>query len=422
MRIGYACLTVGVPNTELKTCLLKNASDEKLTELIKHNLNALEKMIDYNIDNQVELFRISSSLIPFGSNPVNRISWWEIFEKQLKKIGKKIAKSGMRVSMHPGQYTVLNAADENIVTNAIADLDYHARIMDSLGLSPENKIILHIGGVYNDKKQAIKRFLKNYQRLDETVRKRLVIENDDKSYTISDVLIIGKALDIPVVFDNLHHQVNPCEENRPDSDWIDICKTTWKNQDGLQKIHYSQQHPDKKAGSHSKTIAITEFMAYYQELYGRDLDIMLEVKDKNLSAVKCINCTAGSKAINRLEQEWSKYKYAVLERSPLDYLEIRKLLNNKDSYPCMEFYQLIESAFQKETTIGHSINVAQHIWGYFRTLALPSEKKYFLKLLDQYEKGEASLKKLKKNLWKMTVKYEQTYLLDSYYFVIGLIK
>ena len=91
MRIGYACLTVGVPNTELKTCLLKNASDEKLTELIKHNLNALEKMIDYNIDNQVELFRISSSLIPFGSNPVNRISWWEIFEKQLKKIGKKIA-------------------------------------------------------------------------------------------------------------------------------------------------------------------------------------------------------------------------------------------------------------------------------------------------------------------------------------------
>lgn len=95
--------------------------------------------------------------------------------------------------------------------------------------------------------EAIKRFLKNYQRLDETVRKRLVI-NDDKSYTISDVLIIGKALDIPVVFDNLHHQVNPCEENRPDSDWIDICKTTWKNQDGLQKIHYSQQHPDQESG------------------------------------------------------------------------------------------------------------------------------------------------------------------------------
>ncbi|MEL7660767.1 MULTISPECIES: UV DNA damage repair endonuclease UvsE [Acetobacterium] len=418
MRIGYACLTVGVLNTELKTCLLKNASEEKLTELIKHNLNALEKMIDYNIENQIELFRISSSLIPFGSNPVNRIVWWEVFEKQFKKISKKIAKSGMRVSMHPGQYTVLNSADENIVANAIADLDYHACVMDSLGLGPENKIILHVGGIYNDKKQAIKRFLKNYQRLSETVKKRLVIENDDKSYTISDVLIIGKALDIPVIFDNLHHQVNPCDEKQPDTYWIDICKTTWKSQDGKQKIHYSQQHPDKKPGSHSKTIGINEFMAFHQELDGRDLDIMLEVKDKNLSAMKCINCITTKKEINRLEHEWSKYKYAVLERSPLDYLEIRKLLNNKDSYPCMEFYNLIEASFQKETTMGNSINVAQHIWGYFRTIALPSEKKYFLKLLDQYEKGEASIKKVKKNLWKMTVKYEQTYLLDSYYYVI----
>ncbi|WP_369693271.1 UV DNA damage repair endonuclease UvsE [Acetobacterium wieringae] len=418
MRIGYACLTVGVLNTELKTCLLKNASEEKLTELIKHNLNALEKMIDYNIENQIELFRISSSLIPFGSSPVNRIVWWEVFEKQFKKISKKIAKSGMRVSMHPGQYTVLNSADENIVANAIADLDYHACVMDSLGLGPENKIILHVGGIYNDKKQAIKRFLRNYQRLSETVRKRLVIENDDKSYTISDVLIIGKALDIPVVFDNLHHQVNPCDEKQSDTYWIDICKTTWKSQDGKQKIHYSQQHPDKKPGSHSKTIGINEFMAFHQELDGRDLDIMLEVKDKNLSAIKCINCITAPKEINRLEHEWSKYKYAVLERSPLDYLEIRKLLNNKDSYPCMEFYNLIESSFQKEATMGNSINVAQHIWGYFRTIALPSEKKYFLKLLDQYEKGEASIKKVKKNLWKMTVKYELTYLLDSYYYVI----
>ena len=85
MKIGYACLTVGVPNTELKTCLLKNASAEKLTELIKHNLNSLDNMIEYNIKNNIELFRISSSLIPFGSNPVNQIVWWEVFEKQLRK-------------------------------------------------------------------------------------------------------------------------------------------------------------------------------------------------------------------------------------------------------------------------------------------------------------------------------------------------
>lgn len=418
MKIGYACLTIGVANTELKTCLLKNASNEKLTELIRHNLNALNTMIDYNLNNNIELFRISSAIIPFGSNPVNQISWWKIFEESLKKIGKKINKSGMRVSMHPGQYTVLNAADENVVNQAIRDLNYHACFLESLGVGADHKIILHIGGVYNNKKQAIKRFLKNYERLEETVKKRLVIENDDKSYTIKDVLEIGRSLEIPVIFDNLHHQLNPCDENKSDLFWIDECQTTWKEADGNQKIHYSQQHPEKKNGAHSRTIKITEFMEYYQALENRRLDIMLEVKDKNLSAIKCNNCITSQKEINRLEYEWSKYKYAILERSPLDYLEIRKLLNNKDAYPCIDFYNLIENSFQKETTVGNSVNVAQHIWGYFRTVALPSEKKYFLKLLERYEKGEVSIKKIKKNLWKMAVKYEQTYLLDSYYYII----
>ncbi len=418
MKIGYACLTIGVANTELKTCLLKNASDEKLTELTRHNLNALDTMIDYNINNDIKLFRISSAIIPFGSSPINQISWWKIFEKSLKKIGKKINKSGMRVSMHPGQYTVLNAADENVVDQAIRDLNYHACFLDSLGVGTEHKIILHIGGIYNNKKQAIKRFLKNYDRLEERVKKRLVIENDDKSYHIKDVLEIGKALDIPVVFDNLHHQLNPCDENKGDLFWIDECQTTWKDTDGNQKIHYSQQHPEKKRGAHSKTIKINEFMEFYQALENRKPDIMLEVKDKNLSAIKCNNCITTKKEINRLEYEWSKYKYAILERSPLDYLEIRKLLNNKDAYPCIDFYNIIENSFQKETTIGNSVNVAQHIWGYFRTMALPSEKKYFLKLLERYEKGEVSIKKIKKNLWKMAVKYEQNYLLDSYYYII----
>lgn len=418
MKIGYACLTVGVPNTELKTCLLKNASDEKLIELIKHNLCSLENMIDYNSNNNISLFRISSSLIPFGSSPANKIVWWELFEKQLKKIGKKITKSGMRVSMHPGQYTVLNAMDDNVSKNAIEDLNYHVRLLDSLGLGAEHKIVLHIGGIYNNKKQAVNRFIKNYDQLSDLVKNRLVIENDDKSYTISDVLEIGYCLEVPVVFDNLHHRVNPCEEERTDLEWIDEARKTWKEKDGNQKIHYSQQNPEKKSGAHSKTIRISEFMDYYSGLENKNIDIMLEVKDKNLSAIKCLNCISKEEKINKLECEWSKYKYAVLERSPLDYLEIRKLLNNKDNYPSMEFYNLIESAFQKETTIGNSINVAQHIWGYFRNNALPSEKKYFLKLLDRYEKGEVSIKKVKKNLLKMTVKYEQLYLLDSYYYVI----
>ena len=90
MRIGYACKLLGVVNTDMRSCTLKNASSEKLSELIKHNINSLNAMIDYNIENNIKLFRISSDLIPFGSSEVNKIKWWEVYSEQLIDIGKKI--------------------------------------------------------------------------------------------------------------------------------------------------------------------------------------------------------------------------------------------------------------------------------------------------------------------------------------------
>ena len=102
MRIGYACLALGVPNTELRGCILKNASEEVLLNIISHNLNALENIIDYNIKNNVSLFRISSDLVPFGSSPVNSILWWEVYAPKLTAIGQKIEAYGIRVSMYPG--------------------------------------------------------------------------------------------------------------------------------------------------------------------------------------------------------------------------------------------------------------------------------------------------------------------------------
>ena len=292
MSIGYACLTIGVQHTDQKSCMLKNASQEKLLELIDYNLNSLENIIDYNIKNNIRLFRISSDLIPFGSSPVNGLAWWDIFVSKLLKIGEKIQNSGMRVSMHPGQYTVLNSPKQGVAKRAIEDLNYHARVLDSLGMGAQHKIVLHIGGIYSDKKQAIKRFVANYYHLEDSVKKRLVLENDDKSYNICDVLEIGAILNVPVVFDNLHNEINYCDKQKNNFYWISECKKTWKEKDGKQKIHYSQQAPMKKAGSHSNTIRLNEFMDFYENLESKDIDIMLEVKDKNLSAIKCINSTS----------------------------------------------------------------------------------------------------------------------------------
>lgn len=293
MSIGYACLTVGVSGTKLRSCIKKNATPEILSTLIQSNLEALDNILDYNIQNGIKLFRISSDIIPFGSHPVNTLKWWEKFNAQLEGLGKKALLNGIRLSMHPGQYTVLNSPDEGVVERAVEDLRYHARFLDVLGLGKEHKIILHIGGVYGDKPVAVKRFIEQYRLLDENIRQRLVIENDDRQYTISDVLSIGKSEDIPVVFDNLHHQVN-ADNTHSEIEWIATCANTWKQSDGNQKLHYSQQDAGKRPGSHSATLDVDDFLAFYKRIPKKDVDIMLEVKDKNLSAIKSINAIASN--------------------------------------------------------------------------------------------------------------------------------
>lgn len=418
MSIGYACKTIGVLNTDMKSCILKNVSFEKLTDLIKHNINSLNNIIDYNIRNNIKLFRISSDLIPFGSNEVNEIKWWEIFSDELSSIGMKIKDSQMRVSVHPGQYTVLNSNKKDVVLKAIDDLVYHARILDSLCLNSEHKIVLHIGGVYGNKELSIERFVENYKLLTDNIKNRLVIENDDKMYNIEEVLDIGIKLNIPVIFDNLHNYINYPERKMSESYWIEQCRATWKKEDGNQKIHYSQQSEQKKKGSHSDFISINQFMRFYDMLKRDDIDIMLEVKDKNLSAVKCINCTSKDLKIGALEREWSRYKYTILERSQSTYEKIRKLLKDKNDFSAISFYNLIETGLNNEGNSGSIVNAALHVWGYFKNHATEKEKVKFFKYLEKYQNQGTGINTVKKHLKELAQKYEQDYLLNSLYYDI----
>lgn len=288
MSIGYACIISGSKDYKFKSCILKNASDNRLRELTFHNLSILDKMIDYNIKNKIKLFRISSDIIPFASHQINKQEWWLESKILFENLGLKIKNNNLRVSMHPGQYTVLNSPHPLVVERAILDLEYHTRFLDSLGLDSSSKIILHIGGIYNEKSNAIDRFALNYSLLSKNIKDRLVIENDDKSYTIEDVLEIGLRLSIPVVFDNLHNRINPSKTKFSEFEWIKNCSKTWLKKDGKQKIHYSQQDTLGKSGAHSQTILIEEFVDFYKKILPLDVDIMLEVKDKNISAVNCI--------------------------------------------------------------------------------------------------------------------------------------
>jgi UV DNA damage endonuclease len=413
MRIGYACLTRGIPYTDLRGTIQKNATEEKLIEIISHNLKSLDRMLEYNREAGIQMLRISSDLIPFGSSPVNSLEWDKIFQEEFQSLGAKLKTYGIRASMHPGQYTVINSPRPEVVERAVLDLEYHVKLLQALGTDNTSKIILHIGGVYGDKKSAMNSFSEAWDKLSDSVKARLIIENDDKSYTIEDIMEIGMKNGIPVVFDNLHHKVNG--NNGTDAYWIRQASSAWKDVDGIQKIHYSQQDTEKSQGAHSVTIDIKTFLDFIEEVGDMDYDIMLEVKDKNLSAVKAVNAL-NKTGIVSLEKEWSRYKYSILERSQEHYFDIRQLLKDKTSYPVVDFYELLDEGMSVPPTNGTALNAMEHVWGYFKYKADEKERGWYSKIIQTAYNEGFSIAAAKKKLWTMTEKYNETYLLNSYYF------
>ncbi len=419
MRIGYACLVVGVPNTTMKTTRKVNATSRRLTELIEHNLTSMENMLDYSIENGIQMYRISSDIIPFGSDSeTNQLDWVNIFQEQFKRLSKKIKDNNLRVSMHPGQYTVLNSPNEEVVTRAIEDLKYHTTFLDTLELDASHKIILHIGGVYGDKVAAKKRFVENYKKLIPAVKKRLIIENDDRLYTIEDVLEISKQTGAPVVYDNLHNACNPSKARFTDVEWISLAKETWSAADGPMKIHYSQQREHARLGAHTQTIYIEPFMAFVEQISPLGVDIMLEVKDKNLSAVKANLATTNQPNIHALEKEWGRYKYLVLSHSQKYYQAIRSLLKDKSTYPVVPFYSLIEEALEIKPEKNTELNALDHVWGHLKEKVSEKEKATFQKMKEQWLEDKITTTRLKSWLKRLATKYEEQYLLQSLYFFI----
>lgn len=412
MKIGYACIPLTTNARTNRGLTLKNFSEKMFLEVLEQNLIDLKKILVNNEKYKIKLFRISSDIVPLGSHSINKINWHEYFENQLNEIGEYIIKYGMRVSMHPGQYTVLNAEKEEIVEKAIKDLEYHAKFLDLLSIDSTNKIILHIGGGYGDKSTAMTRFIKNFNKLSSAIKNRLVIENDDKIFNIDDVLSISSIINIPVIFDNLHHECNHEIEMSIKEIMYKVAKT-WKETDGNIKVHYSQQNVNKNQGAHSKTIIVKRFLEYYEEVKEFNLDIMLEVKDKDISAIKCnliVNNMAKKFNVSIVENQWSKYKYVLMERNYKYYKNCSKLV--KENCSLVEFYNYIDEIINFDIDNGSFINTAEHVWGYVKTNVSHREINHFKKLLLDMEHKE----KVKIYLKKLIDKYNVEYMINSYYF------
>ncbi len=285
MRIGYPCSNLTLRESAARTFRLASYSEARLVEIVDANLDALQRYLEWNAEHGIGFFRISSGTIPFASHPVMTFDWQAHYAERFAGIGRSIAAHNMRINVHPGQYTLLNSIREDVVEASIAELAYHAALLDGLGLDHTHKIQIHTGGVYGDKPAATQRFVATYGRLSEPIRRRLVIENDERQFNLADTLSIHAETGVPVLFDVFHHRI--FNEGETLAEALDAVIPTWQGH-GPAMVDYSSQNPDKQAGAHTASIDLDDFGPVLDELVGRDVDLMLEIKDKELSALKAL--------------------------------------------------------------------------------------------------------------------------------------
>ena len=284
MKIGYPCLNRSIGCSPGRTFRLASYSAGRLAQAVGWNLDCLERILEFNRDNGLLFFRVSSDLVPFASHPVCLFPWPGTFARRFAALGCFIRRSGMRISMHPDQFTLINSPDPEIFRRSVAELSYHARVLDLLGLDLTARIQIHAGGVYGDKPASLDRFCRRFERLPAAVRQRLAVENDDRLYRIADCLLISRRTGVPVIFDSFHHRLNSGGESAAAG--LAMAAATWKKADGPPMVDYSSQKKGERKGSHAESIDLKHFARFMAAAAGMDFDIMLEIKDKERSALR----------------------------------------------------------------------------------------------------------------------------------------
>jgi len=256
-----------------------------VSDLALLNSRDIIKVLEWNRQHGIKLFRLSSSIIPWGNNiDITQLKDYKEIKSELKKAGDFAKFWDMRITCHPGPFVVLTSPKSNVVNNAISDLEMHGKLFDMIGLSktPYNKINIHCNGVYGDKMTAMNRFCENFKRLSNSVRSRLTVENDDKAsmYSVKDLMYIHKKIGIPIVFDYHHHQF--CTGDMTEQEALELASTTWPK-DIKPIVHYSESKALHENNIKEKPQAHSMYINAIPNTYELDVDIMVEAKAKELA-------------------------------------------------------------------------------------------------------------------------------------------
>jgi UV DNA damage endonuclease len=272
---------------------------------LRHSLEALRRILDHLERHDIRMYRMATALAPYASHPELPQFHTQVrdCEAELAAVGAIARERDIRLSTHPGQYTVLNSEREDVTAAAIAELEVQAALLDGMGLGPEAVVVLHVGSAAGGRDAGLERFERGLERLSERARARLVVENDDRAFGLADVLELRRRTGLRAVFDILHHRCHD-PEGIPDADALAAALGTWPGGE-VPKVHFSSPRLDveerrvrtgrrverrlvlPQLRAHADLVDPIGFEHFLRDTApGRDFDVMLEAKAKDLALLR----------------------------------------------------------------------------------------------------------------------------------------
>ena len=301
LRLGFAVKVKGRP--ELKS------NDTRRWQKGPHLRTSLEYLhaIFAHLEKlRITMYRLSSDIAPYLTHPDMPQFRDQVAEcaEELQAFGGVAREQGLRLSFHPSQYIVLNSPDARLIAQSMLDVESQAEILDRMEMGPESVVVIHVGGLYDDRVVARERWARTYERLSEPARRRLVLENDDVSFSAADVLEVHRLTGVPLVFDHQHFWcLNP--ERLELRATVEKFLATWPR--GVRpKLHFSSPRTELREirrknrktrknetvlqppllTGHADYCHPFEFATLMRQLESLTFDVMLEAKAKELALLR----------------------------------------------------------------------------------------------------------------------------------------
>ena len=296
-KVGYCCICLGInegvkkaDQVSVNRGMVKRTFDLKgldgVSELAIKNLEDLIRVLKYNLQKSIFVYRMSSEMFPWLTHyDVTKLPNFDKIQTLLKTAGDFAKLHEMRLSFHAPPFCVLASQNPDVVEKTIDELDKHSQLMDLMGLEASTyySINVHVGVTKPTREEAAERFCQNFERLSSTTKKRLTVENDDSKNQFSTQMLksmIWDKIGTPIVFDFFHHACFSDDLDQRSA--FELARQTWQEK---QLCHHSSSrkiHEDQS----SKLEAHADYLFENFDDYGYDIDVELECKAKDLALLK----------------------------------------------------------------------------------------------------------------------------------------